>query len=475
MITRRGFIASGSAIALADSFDVFGKDGVAPNLRIGVLSDPHMKGEGTDGPLEKALRIFDRMKVDAVACCGDLATSGLVHELERVGAVWNRVFPNGRRSDGAPVANLLIYGDHDMGGYAWIESKGLLPDDELKRLSIPNNDPAALWERCFHEKWSPVVVKEVKGYHFILAHHPLHSKETCSGSFIPGVKEALQAYRSKLVGDKPFFYLQHRLLKGTVAGKIAWGQDTGGITEMLKEFPNCFAMMGHGHVACTDERSIWQGEFTALEVPSVRYCVPFTGCENSPSLPAGTPNEKERRKDMLMSPILARDARQGYVMDVYDRRIVIHRLDFVYSEGERIAADWVVPLPLGRVSPYAYDVRAAKEIAPQFQEGAIVRSRRIKGSTRGKKPVECVEVTFPSACSNGDAPRANRYEVTAKCEDGRAVVREVFSPKCYLHEDFDGGRVKCLFSVTELSGKIENVHFSVRPVGAFGAKGKPIS
>ena len=90
MITRGKFIASGAALAAVRPFAAIGGEGVPPNLRIGVLSDPHMKGEGTDGPLEKALRAFDRMKVDAVACCGDLATSGLVPELERVGAVWGQ-------------------------------------------------------------------------------------------------------------------------------------------------------------------------------------------------------------------------------------------------------------------------------------------------------------------------------------------------------------------------------------------------
>ena len=475
MITRGGFISSGAVFAASVPFALSGKAGEVPNLRIGVLSDPHMKGEGSEEPFEKALRAFDRIKVDAVACCGDLATSGIVPELERVGRAWNRVFPGNRRSDGAPVSNLFIYGDHDMGGYAWRESKGIMPDDKLKKLSIPLNDPGALWERCFGEKWAPVVVKEVKGYRFVLAHHPMHNKDTKWGDTIPGVRDALRRHRQELAGNRPFFYLQHRLLKGTVGGKIAWGQDSGDAKEALSAFPNCIALTGHGHIACTDERSIWQGEFTVLEVPSIRYCVPFTGCENSPSLPAGTPNEKDRRKEMLMPGIAMRDARQGFVMDVFDRRIVIQRLDFAYADGERIAADWVVPLPFGRFRPYAYDVRAAKERAPQFAEGASVRVRRISSKTRGGKKVDCIEVSFPTACSLGAVPRANRYEISAICDDGTVSVKEVFSPKFCLHEGFDGGRVKCLFSVSGFSGNPEKVRFLVRPLGAFGAKGKAIS
>ena len=474
MITRGKFIASGAALAAVRPFAAIGGEGTPPNLRLGVLSDPHMKGEGTDGPLEKALRAFDRMKVDAVACCGDLATSGLVPELERVGAVWDRVFPKGRRSDGAPVENLFIYGDHDMGGYAWIESKGLMPDDELKKLSIPRNDPAALWERCFHERWEPVTVKDVKGYRFVLAHHPVHNRDTKWGDFIPGVKETLQRHRAELSGDRPFFYLQHRILKETVGGRITWGQDAGAAKEALSEFPNCFALMGHGHIACTDERVIWQGAFTALEVPSLRYCVMLTGCENSPSLPAGTADEKERRKKMLMPGLFARDARQGFVMDVYDRRIVVRRLDFAYTDGERVADDWVVPLPLGRLRPYSPVLRAKNERAPRFANGASVQTRKVTVKNRGGETVECLEVTFPTACSHGGAPRANRYEVTAVRTDGTTLSKNVDSPKCCLHEGFDGGRVRCLFSLGELQGG-DGVRFSVRPLGAFGAKGRAIS
>lgn len=475
MITRGKFIASGAAIAVAGPDVTFGGGNRRPNLRIGVLSDPHIKGEGTEGALEKALRFFDRNKADAVACCGDLATSGIVPELERVGATWKRVFPGSRRSDGSKVVNLFIYGDHDMGGYAWRESRGILSDEELKKLSIPFNDPAALWERCFNERWEPVAVKEVKGYHFVLAHHPVHNRQTKWGDFIPGVAEALQKHRLKFSGRKPFFYLQHRLLKETVGGRIAWGQDAGETRNMLAGFPNCIALTGHGHITCTDERSIWQGEFTALEVPSVRYSVPLAGCENSPSLGADTPNEKERRKALAMPEIAMRDARQGFLMDVFDSRIVVRRLDFAYSDGGRVAADWVIPLPTANERPYAYADRAAKERPPQFAGGAALKVCRVTAKTRGGKEVECLKVFFPTACSHDGHPRANRYEVTAECDGGACVVKEVYSPKFCLHEDFDGGLAHCLFPVAELSGQLERVKFSVRPLGAFGVKGRAIS
>ena len=109
MITRGGFIASAAAFAVPVTSAAAESYGNALRLRLGVLADLHVKGDAvlakgrfrnSTEPFRKALRFFDRMHADAIACCGDLATSGLLPELERVGAAWDDVFPGNRRSDG---------------------------------------------------------------------------------------------------------------------------------------------------------------------------------------------------------------------------------------------------------------------------------------------------------------------------------------------------------------------------------------
>ena len=81
--------------------------GVEPRLKVGVLSDIHLLVQKdsmhSDVYFEKALRWYDEQKADAVLLCGDIADCGLVSELEYAAAIWNRVFPGDRRSDGEPI------------------------------------------------------------------------------------------------------------------------------------------------------------------------------------------------------------------------------------------------------------------------------------------------------------------------------------------------------------------------------------
>ena len=481
MLTRSGFIASAAAFAISPS-DV-PPISEAPRLRLGALADLHVKGDAvlakgrfrnSTEPFRKALRFFDRMQVDAVVCCGDLATSGLLPELERVGAAWDDVFPGNRRSDGGHVEKLFIYGDHDTGGYSWRESRGLMPDDELKCLTIPAVGPAAAWEKCFHEKWEPVMVKEVKGFRFVLAHHPVHSKESEWGNRIPGLEDVLSRMRRELSGERPLFYLQHRLLKNTVGGADAWGQDDGSARAALSALGNCIAFMGHGHLACTDERCVWQDGFTALEVPSLRYVCTLPGCENSTFIPGRKEAVEVAKATIAMPPFAERDGRQGLLVDVFDERIVVRRLDFAYSDGERVAPDWEVPLA-AEIRKYRYAARTSSEIAPQFPKGASVAVRRVSAKTRAGTVVDALEVSFPPAHSTPSTPRANRYEVCAESASEKVVCMEVYSRKFHLAECFDGGAVKCVFPVTRLGRNPDEVKFTVRPIGAFGAKGKPIA
>ena len=212
-MNRRSFISSAASIA-----GLFGAKGlhatarsIAPRARFGVLSDVHITTDpGSCDLFEHALRTFDKRKCDGVLLCGDIADYGLSDELKAAGDTWFKVFPGGKRSDGEPIEPLFIYGDHDMGGYMHKR----VPAKNIPEKCIPLTDPAAAWEAAFREKWSPVQVKKVKGYTFILAHHPQHDKESEFGQKIPGVEAALAAHAPK--GNRPFFFIRMVTLINTM-------------------------------------------------------------------------------------------------------------------------------------------------------------------------------------------------------------------------------------------------------------------
>jgi predicted phosphodiesterase len=144
MIDRRSFLTSATVLAATGAM----RPTIAalqpkgpPRLRFGILSDIHITDEASTGPFEKALRKFDEWKADGVIACGDLADWGVVPQLERVATTWFKVFPGGRRSDGAKIENLMHYGDHDTSGYFYRGNPGCVktyPDVEKMKKDIIN-------------------------------------------------------------------------------------------------------------------------------------------------------------------------------------------------------------------------------------------------------------------------------------------------------------------------------------------------
>lgn len=432
--------------------------------RFGVISDIHVtEAEGSASVFEHALAYFGEMKCDGVVLCGDMADYGLVEELKIVGDAWFRAFPGDKRPDGEPIEKLFIYGDHDMGGYMHKR----VAEKNRPESVIPFTGPAEAWRAAFREDWAPVQVKTVKGFTFIMAHHPAHNEETKFGQRIPGVAEALAAHAPK--DGRPFFFMQHRVYRDTVGGPTAWGQEDGESRAALDAYPNAIALCGHGHVEAQDEKSIWQGGFTAIEVPSLRYVIIRAGRENS----RGADDVPSKQNPAINTG----GGKQGMLMDVYADRIVVAKRDFIHDC--EVAAPWVVPLPFPSGRPYDHAKRAAEEIAPQFPEGAKVTVKRRKGKDRAGNDQDQFGVYVAPCHSTAETPRAFDYEVTAEIESWDVVriakQKRFFSYNGHFPEEYDVKPTGFMFAKSELSAHASKIRFLVRPCGPFGAKGRAIA
>ncbi len=431
--------------------------------RFGVISDIHLSVPDSVEVFEHALRYFDEMKCDGVLLCGDLTEFGLTDELQLVGDTWFKVFPGGKRSDGGKIEQIFIYGDHDMGGYMHKR----LPEKNHPEKVIPLTSPAAAWKAAFREEWAPVQVKKVKDYTFILAHHPGDQVASKGGQRIPGMEKTLKKYAVK--GDKPFFYAQHRVVNGTAGGEWAWGQDNGESRKVLNQYPNVIAFFGHGHVQSQDEMSIWQDEFTAVEVPSLRYVSIRAGRENG--------RGRDDVPSLKQPAVNTGGGKQGMLVDLYDGCMVIAKRDFI-NDCE-VAAPWVVPLPFASSGkPYNHTRRAKEEIAPEFSPSAKLSVNRRKARDRAGAEHDVFDVLIPPVHASKTTPRAFDYEVTAEISTAGVVriakQKRVFSYNGHFPEKFDTRVFGCVFAMNELSAQAERIRFLVRPCGAFGAKGKPI-
>jgi len=409
-LSRRDFLGGFASLGLFGGCAFAAPRGTfssgAPLLRFGLVSDVHISMKDVGGrwandarTFAHALRWFRDMGADAVVNAGDLANFGMTEELEAMADAWDEVFPGGKAPDGRDVVRVFVTGNHDYEGsiYGGGFAKNLYPDEAERgeRVYFPNR--RRQWERIFREPYEPIFSKCVRGYTFIGQHWDPPSWKGC-GSF-GLVRPWMEKNGGALAADgRPFFYVQHAVLRRTCNGPGAWGQDTGVATASLSAHPNAIAFSGHSHYTLTDESSIWQGGFTAVNAGSMWY----TG---KPDL--GNPDAPRPRM---------RNTSQGALVEVYDDRVVIVRRQFLPDES--LGDDWVIPLPVASHRPFDPKSRAAPAIAPQFAPDAVVGVKFKSGTLR---------VSFPQALACAEA-RPFKYSVRAESKEGEVQAKEVMDP-----------------------------------------------
>ena len=459
-ISRREFLEGGVAFggfAATSTLLAFADETNGRRLRIGILSDIHLMERYAAEKFERALLAFRKGRVNGVLICGDLADYGVVPQLEEVAAVWEKVFPDSKGLDGEHVERLFHYGDHDNGGYA---HKG---DNVLKRYGWTDAErnantifyhPKETWERVFGEPWSPVTHKKVRGYDFVLSHH---MRERHNDAL--GLDEFFESFKPD--PHKPFFFSKHRVLRNTVCGPGVWGQDNGKVGKLLSAYPNCCAFCGHSHQTAVREDSIWQGAFTAVQVPSLNYVTLEDGHSNKPN---------------------GYLAEQGMLLDVYDDRMALHRLDF--ASQKPLGASWTITL-VGDARPFAHETRRRIAKCPEFPEGARLEANIEVSDAGNGKPHKTLSLSFPVVTGSAGGIRAYDYEVTvyAVCFGGDAskATRRYFSPQCHFAPSVDTGMMQVSFPLDEFkkwcalkSPTGGAIHVEVRPREIFGKTGRAL-
>ena len=462
-MTRRDFLAKGM-LALGVAVTGVGRVAGATvrsagsrtssplRLRIGILADLHLKEGGrASDKFERALRQFRRGRVDGVLICGDLADNGLLPQLQEVANVWEKVFPGSKGGGGSHVERLFHYGDHDNGGYAH-KGTGILKKygwtEEERKANTLFYHARADWERVFGEPWSPVVHKKVKGYDFILSHHT--RERSCDAQ---GLDKFFANWTPD--PDKPFFFSKHRVLRNTVNGPSVWGQDNGRVGKLLAAYPNCVAFCGHSHQTAVREDSIWQGEYTAIQVPSLNYVTTEPGRYGTPDCYA---------------------AEQGMLLDVYDDRMVVRRLDF--ANAKQLAPAWTIPLVGGGggAKPFDHEERRRVAVAPEFPAGASLETEINRYGT-GK--IKSLTLTFPVVKGLSGGVRAYDYEVTVDGVqfggDARRAVKRFFSPKAHWTPSAEPDTMQIDVPMGEFKSQDwGGFHVAVRPREIFGRTGRAL-
>ena len=493
MLTRRFFIGGlASAFALGPRRIFSAPSGAfthgKPLLAFGLISDVHvcLAADGKNlreayntETLTQAFGWFRDNGADAVVIAGDMAHSGLVGELKAVADAWFGVFPDDKAPDGRHVERVFVFGNHDWSSIS--RAKKVFPDVNVCSENLLAADPKKWWGEIFHEAWTPFFEKQVNGYSFIGAHW---CNGGCNGereTFTKGLED-YYAGRSKTFDPvKPFFHVQHPHPRGTVHGEMVWGQDDGISTKILSAYPNAIAFSGHSHISLTDERSIWQGDFTAIGCASLRNVSLST--PGAVLLPAGYENGRTKGKNIERDNALKAmdipnrmNCRQGQFVRVYADRIVISRREFV--TGVALGDDLVMPLPAAANHPFAFKPRREKALAPEFPAGAVLTVKRGKGMLRGtngkKRKADVWKLTIPAATAVKSA-RAGVYEVTVTDRTGAAQVFgfSIEAMRFPVGDSRVGQPSLCKIACERLAK--EGLTFSVRAVSCWGKKSTPLT
>ena len=468
-ITRKRFLIGSMAVAAAGARRMFaapaGTVCGTPRMKVGVLSDIHVRDEATQKVFIKALEWYRAQGVDAVLVAGDMADHGLVFQLQLVADAWFKVFPDNKTPDGRPVTQLLEYGNHDVAN--WKEKEFKTPEERAAKMI--KFDPKKRWEDAFKEGYTPVFAKKIEKpngcYTFIGAHWP----------GIGGLGDWLKAHGKELDPALPFFYFQHSHPKDTCYGPWAWGHDDGASTKALTPFPNAIALSGHSHYTLTDERTVWQGAFTSIGTSSLSYTsLDYNYRENAGPNSYGRVPKRTRQMDRLNT----QEGKQGMLFTVCDDHIRIERREFLYDQT--LGDDWILPVGKAAEQPFVYAKRIPARTAPEFPQGASVKVALLppkaeKGKPAPKDPTH-VGVTFPAAETRNKC-RVFEYEVQAVVvEDDVEMVactRRAIAPDFHVPASKAGRPGACAFALADLPKGV-HLRFDVRPIECFGKKGQPI-
>lgn len=493
-MNRRDFVLGATALAgLGPTLTSLSNNTSSDSLKVGILSDVHVTCDSDAGVFEKALRRFDQEKVDAVLIAGDLATFGHIKEIEALARTWYKVFPDDKRSDQTHIERLWVTGNHDVDAFA-----GHFDTLEEARKEGFYFHRQTVWRRLFNEDYLPITVKTVKGYVFVLRHwmsilgdeqgHRLAKGFGNERSPLPEILPKI-----KLSSGRPFFYVQHEPLDNTTNAtwllsgeKWSNGQDKGQAKAVLNAYPNCVALTGHCHNSLTDEKSIWQGEFTAVNCSCARgWAFTAPGRENGFSI-----GDFNRNPPMEMPRIDNINVRQAMIMTVSASEIRFHRFELTYDQV--LGPDWVVPLYNGSTIPptgkpkYDFVGRKNSSKPPQFMPDSKISARRIaNGKRRDRKGInpsaetcEQVVVEFPPITTSTGSP-SRAYDFAVRCEMRDADFircvdeRRVYSPNMMQAEPRDIEPCTCAFPAEQIP-RNRKVRFVVTPFDCWGNGGNPI-
>ena len=424
--TRRTFI--GGAIAFAPLSALWAEE-EKPLVKIGLMTDTHVgKTKESCARARLAYELFRDIGMDMIVNDGDVADhhypTGYVAYREMVEETFAGV-PADRRPQ-----ELFVYAWHDVYDY-----KGHPREESMKDAP----EAFADMQRLIKSPNGPYAEGEIKGFPYVVIPQ-FYGRE---GKVDWARFNKMLSAAEKSHPGKPVFAFAHVPPADTTRSR----RGSADKRRVLNRHPMAVNISGHTHGSLRDERAIWQGEFTSVNV----------GCLQNWG--GGLPGSAPKRMDNY-----------GVVlMEVFANRIAFRRFDVRDRKEYSADAPWVVPWPFDpATAPYRHEQRAAAAKAPEFASGAKI-------SVTMDKPFTMATIEFP--CVSGAVrPFAYRMSIESRNGDGGWVPfarRDVYGDFWQRESDRSASVSQTVSAAYFTAGAQYRV--SVRPRNVWGREGRELS
>lgn len=343
LIITSVFALAGCTLNPNTTIETFNVNG---NLKVGIISDSQLPPKQKDDNgvfkqnLINSLQGLKANNVNMIIFAGDIGDKASNYAYDTYNECYRTVF--GENKQNWPIVQNIM-GNHDY----WGALDGMLSK--------------ASYRKRFEKKLgqSPFTHYVVGGYHFIGASpeqgSPMDNQYKTMGKW-------LDNQISKAVEDdpnKPVFVTTHNSAKNTVYGSEDWGDKK--LYDIFAKYPQVVNISGHLHYSILDERSMWQGDFTAFTTQSVSY------------------TELEEGKSNGTIPPAASTTPMGEIMEFAGDKIIIKRMNFgkinsengAYGVEEKANMRWELPLPLSKDKfTYTNEIKLNANKAPTM-DGSI--------------------------------------------------------------------------------------------------------
>lgn len=398
-------------------------------LRIGVVSD--VQAYPYDGDwglfnLRKALKMLAARRIDVLLMAGDLGD--VADAVPGCAEFWRKLvgeaFP-----EWMPKV-IVCDGNHDRYRPARRDDRATF-GDFCRAFALPMDNPR-------HEV--------VQGYDFFTL--STEDLENYGEAALAELDRQLAAAERRAPG-KPLFVMTHYPPAETMIGSSTGG--SAGLRAVLARHPAVISLSGHTHHPLEDERSIWQGEFTAVTTATLSY-----GCMHGPV-----------RYENCAGPIMpfAREALGMLILEVRPDAAEITRLHV--ADDREIAPErrWRWSLPYcPEAASYAPERRRKAAVPPEFPPGARVLLRYDYGFA----------YFAVDAARHPDCVVSYRLNIAEIADDGTAAP---LGDVHYVADFYRRERYRAERQFFRLPGRMltpgRSYRFRVYPVEAFGQEGAP--